>query len=313
MLTRRTVLWAKRETTYGTDPALSSADGVLVYDLNLEIKGEKLDRPVLRDTLSPIAHVIGMKEVSLTFKTELKGIGAVTSIGAFELDDLLSGAGFDTGVYTGTTTVYSLTSTENAMGSVSFAVFLDEANKHKIVGARGTPKFNLKAGKYGEIEWSFQGLYVAVAAATTPAYAGLGTVLPPIVYNSGFQIAGFSPVCSSAEIDLGVEVVKRESLNAADGVHSFRITGRKPTMKFDADAVAESSNPFWGDWAGNVVDTYGIQIGSTPTNIIKMTGYFEYVQPKYGDADGIRKFDCEAALVSSNAVTGNDEFRLTFI
>lgn len=313
MLSRRTVLWAKRETTYGTDPAMTTSDGVLVYDINLDIKGEQLERPVLRDTLSPIAHVIGMKEVELTFKTELKGIGAVTSIGNFELDDLLSGCGFNTGVYSGTTTVYSLVSAENSMGSVSFGVFLDDANKHKIIGARGSVKFNLKAGKYGELEWKFNGLYNAVTSATTPAYAGLGNVQPPIVYNSSFQIGGFSPVCSSAEIDMAVDVVKRESLNATDGVHSFRITGRKPKLSFDADAVAESSNPFWGDWAGNVVDTYGIQIGSSPTNIIKLSGYFEYIQPKYGDADGIRKYDIEAALVSSNSVTGNDEVTITFV
>ena len=313
MLTRRTVLWAKRETTYGTDPAMTSSDGILVYDLNLDIKGEQLERPVLRDTLSPIAHVVGMKEVEVTFKTELKGVGAVTSIGNFELDDLLSGCGFNTGVYTGTTTVYSLVSAENQMGSTSFAIFLDDANKHKVIGCRGTVKFNLSAGKYGECEWKFMGLYNAVTSATTPSYSGLGTVVPPIVYNSGFQIGGFSPVCSAAEIDLGVDVIKRESLNAADGVHSFRITGRKPKLSFDADAVAESSNPFWGDWAGNVVDTYGIQIGSSPTNIIKMGGYIQLVQPKYGDSDGIRKYDIEAALVSSNSTTGNDEFSLTFI
>src|SRR3990167_2947558 len=126
MLTRRTVLLVKRETTAGTDPAMApSTDGLLAYDVDMDIKGEKLERPVLRDSLSPMPHVIGMKECSLTFKAELKGIGATTSIGNFELDDLLSGVGFDTGVYTGTTTVYSLQSQESLLNSVSFIVNID--------------------------------------------------------------------------------------------------------------------------------------------------------------------------------------------
>ena len=313
MLTRRTVLLAKREATYGTDPAMDPAtDGVLVYDVDFDVKGEKLERPVLRDSLSPMPHVIGMKECALTFKAELKGVGAVTSIGNWELDDLLSGVGFDTGVYSGTTTVYSLVSQESLMNSLSFRVNID-GNLHKVLGARGSAKFNLAAGKYGEVEFTFMGLFNPVSSGTLYDLSGISNVKPPIVYNSSFQIAGFSPVCSKAEIDLGVNTVRRDSLNATYGVAGFRITDRKPKFSFDADAVAESSNPFWGDWEGSVVDTFGIQIGSNATNIIKLSGYFEYDSNKYGDQDGVRKFDCVASLVSSSVNSQNDELTLTLI
>lgn len=313
MLTRRTVILAKRETTYGTDPAMApSTDAVLIYDVDFEVKGDKLERTVLRDTLSPLAHVIGLKECSLKFKAELKGMGTTTSIGSWELDDLLSGVGFDTGVYTGTTTVYTLQSQESLMSSVSFIVNLD-GNMHKILGSRGTVKFNLEAGKYGQCEFDFMGLFNPIGTGTLYVTSGISNVKPPVVYNSSFQIAGFSPVTSKAEIDLGVNVVRRDSLNATYGVAGFRITERKPMLNFDADAVAESSNPFWGDWEGSIVDTFGIQIGSNATNIIKMSGYFEYESNKYGDQDGIRKYDCKAAICSSSVNTSNDELILTFI
>lgn len=313
MLTRRTVILAKRETTYGTDPAIApSVDGILVYDVDIDIKGEKLERPVLRDTLSPMPHVIGMKECSLTFKAELKGIGATTSIGTFELDDLLSGCGFDTGVYTGTTTVYSLKSSESDLKSVSFIVNLD-GNMHKILGARGSVKFNLQAGRYGECEFSFMGLFNPVASGTLYDLSAISNVKPPIVYNSSFQIAGFSPVCSAAEIDIGNDIVRRDSLNATYGVSGFRLTGRTPKLSWDMDAVAESSNGTWADWEGSVVDTFGIQIGSNATNIIKMSGYFEYDQNKYGDQDGVRKYDCVASLVSSDVNSQDNELTITFV
>lgn len=313
MLTRRTVILAKRETTVGTDPSMDPAqDGILVYDVDVDFKGEKLERPVLRDTLSPMPHVIGMKECSLTFKAELKGMGTTTSIGTFELDDILSGCGFNTGVYTGTTTVYSLVSAESSLQSVSFRVNID-GNLHKITGARGSVKFNLEAGKYGVCEFNFMGLFNPVGSGTLYNLSAISNVKPPIVYNSSFQIAGFSPVCSAAEIDLANNVVRRDSLNATYGVHSFRITDRKPTLNFDADAVAESSNPFWGDWEGSIVDTFGIQVGSNAQNIVKMSGYFEYESNKYGDQDGVRKYDCKASLVSSDVNSEDNELTITFI
>jgi hypothetical protein len=311
MLTRRTVLLAKRETLYGTDPAMApSVDGVLAYDIEFDIKGEKLERNVLRDSLSKMPHVIGMKECSLTFKTELKGVGAVTSIGNWELDDLLSGVGFDTGVYSGTTTIYSLVSQESLMNSVSFIVNID-GNMHKVLGSRGSLKINGEAGKYGECEWSFMGLFNPIGTGTLYDLSGISNVKPPIVYNSAFQIAGFTPVTSKIEIDLGNNAVRRDSLNATYGVNGFRITDRQPKLSFDADAVAESSNPFWADWEGSVVDTFGIQIGSNPTNIIKLSGYFEYDTNKYADQDGVRKYDLEASLVSSSVNSQNDELTFT--
>jgi len=311
MLTRRTVLWAARETTYGTDPAMTSADGLLVYDLDYTINGEKLERPVLRDSLSKLPHVIGMKDMQVTFKTELKGNGLTgTQPNRPEEDVLFSACSFNTGLLSGTGLLYSLVSDESSVGSVALRIFFDDANMHKMLGARGSVKFNLEAGKYGFAEWNLSSLYTEVISATTPAIT-VGTSVPPIVYNSSFQIGGFSPVSSAAEIDLGVNVSRRASLNSSYGVQSFRLTDRQPMLNFDADAVAESSNPFFGDWHGNIVDTFGIQVGSAAGNTVTFRGFFEYEQNKYGDQDGIQKYDCTAALVSSS-IDGNDELTVLY-
>ena len=301
----------RRETTAGTDPAMApSTDGLLAYDVDLDIKGEKLERPVLRDSLSPMPHVIGMKECSLTFKVELKGIGATTSIGAWEHDDLLSGCGFDTGVYTGTTTVYSLQSNENVLQTLAFRVNVD-GNIHKILGARGSVKFNLEAGKYGVCEYNFMGLFNPVGTGTQYDLSGISNVKPPIAYNSSFQIAGFSPICSAMEVDLANNVVRRDSLNATYGVHGFRITDRKPTFTFDADAVAESSHPFWGNWEASAVGTFGVQIGSNAQNIVKFSGFYAKDTVKYGDQDGVRKYDITASLCSSDVNSQDNELTIT--
>jgi hypothetical protein len=309
MLTRRTVILAGREAVYGTDPAMTGANGLLAYDVDLDVKGEILERNILRDSLSSMPHVIGMKECTLNFKTELKGCGVIPSNP--EIGVLLSGCGFDTGVVTGTTMVYSLGSNEASMWSISFIAEKD-GNWHKILGSRGSVKLNLEAGKYGEAEFTFQGMYDPVSAAALTDISGLSSNKPPICYNSSFNLAGFSPVCSKMEIDLANNVIRRDNLNATYGVGGFRLTDRKPTLAFDADAVVESSNPFWGDWAGAVVDTFNVRIGDTAGNTYKVNGIFEYESVKYGDQDGVSKYDCKARLVSSDVNTQNDELVITF-
>lgn len=314
-LTRRTVIWVARETTLGTDPAMTSSNALLAYDLDFTVNGEKLERSVLRDSLSPLAHVNGIKETILTFKTEVKGAGLNgTQPNIPEIGVPLSGCGFDTGVYTaGNTLTYSLVSAESSINSLAFRVFHDQGTVNKALGTRGTVKFTMQAGQYAVAEWEFRGLYTAVAAATIPALAGLGAQQPPIMYNASFQIGGFSPVCSQAEVDLANNIVRRDDLNDVSGVDSFRLTGRTPKLSFNADAVAESSNPFWGDWDGNVVATWAINIGTNAGNKCALSGYFEYEQaPKNSDSDGIRTYDCEAALVSSDNSSSNDELTVTF-
>jgi hypothetical protein len=306
MLTRRQAILVAKETTYGTDPAMTGADGILVWDINFEPKGEILERDILRDTITHVPHVIGLKECSLSFKTELKGAGSGS---APEFIDCLSAVGFNTGTISGTQITYALVSNEADMNSASFLVYKD-GNVHKIVGARGNMKLNLEAGKYGVAEFDFQGMYQPVAAATLPTLTGLTGNKPPIVYNASFQIGGFSPVTSKADIDLANEIARRDNLNATYGVTGYSITGRRPKLNFDADAVVETSNPFWGDWSGEIVDTWGILIGSTAGNRIKISGYFQYESNKYGDKDGVSKYECSAYLVSSNANTTNDEMTI---
>ena len=307
MLTRRTVVTAITETTYGTDPAMTGTNALLAWDVNLDIKGDVLERVYLRDTLTPLSPVIGMKEVELSLKAELVGSGGMIA-------PLISACGFGTGVVNGTSFAFALQSTELNMPSAAFWLYKD-GTKHKVTGARGNMKLVLEAGKYGIAEFVFKGLYNPIMADTMPDVSGMIAIQPnkpPICYNSSFQIGGFSPITSKLEIDMGNEVVSSPSLNASYGIYDFRISGRKPKISFDADAVVEASNPFWGDWSGHVVDTFSVDIGTTSNRYV-INGIFQFTQNKYADKDGVSKYECEAMLVGSNADTQNDELAIKFM
>lgn len=311
MLTRRTVIEAIRETIYGTNPGYTGANTILAYDVEFDDKAEKLEREVLRDSLSPMPHVMGLKEVGLSFKTELKGPGGTLVTSTPELQALIAGCGFDTGTINGTAMIFAPVSDESKMSSVSMGVFKD-GNFHPITGARGTLKITGEAGKYAVCEWGFKGIHGTVAASALPDVSGVQTTKPPVCYAASFQIGGFSPVTSKLEIDTGNNLIRRDDINAATGVKECRITGRKGKLSWDMDASIEATNPNWGDLFGDVVDTYSIQIGSTSANKIVISGYFQYESNKYADTDGVSKYDCVAALVSSDASSQNDEISIKF-
>jgi hypothetical protein len=307
MLTRKSAIRVALETTAGTDPA-SGFSTLLAWDIEPDIKGEVLKRDMLRNTLSNVGHVVGIQESAVNFKTELKSGGGSGTVP--EMDLLLQSVGFGTAAHSGTEDiVYSLKSDEADLKTLSLYIYKD-GNKHKVTGARGNLRFVMEAGKYGICEWEFRGKYNAVVAETAPTAAA--GVTPPVMYNSSFQIAGFSPVSSRAQIDLQNNISRRDDLNATAGVDSFRLTTREPKFEFDADAVVESSNPFWGDWSGAVVDTFAIQAGTNDGSIVKLTGYFQYDSAKYADKEGVSVYECVATLVSSDASTSNDELTVTF-
>lgn len=75
LLTRRAVVQAKVETTYGTPESPSTSDGILVSEPQYTINPNVLERDFTRDSLSMSPHIIGRKLASMTFTTELRGNG----------------------------------------------------------------------------------------------------------------------------------------------------------------------------------------------------------------------------------------------
>lgn len=92
LLSRQAVVAAKIETTEGTEEALAAGDAVLVYDVNFAPDVSTYERTPARSTLSKLPSVRGTKLGTLTFRTEIKGSGAVAT--APEWDEYLQACGF---------------------------------------------------------------------------------------------------------------------------------------------------------------------------------------------------------------------------
>lgn len=75
LLTRRAIVQAQVEASYGVPEALGVNDGVLVSEPMYTADPNVLERDFTRDTLSPQPHIIGRKLAKMTFTTELRGNG----------------------------------------------------------------------------------------------------------------------------------------------------------------------------------------------------------------------------------------------
>jgi hypothetical protein len=76
-LTRRAVLLLKAEETYATDPGPTSAANAVLINSGIDItpQADRVERDILRDTLSPAGSAVGAKSLDLSFQVEARGGG----------------------------------------------------------------------------------------------------------------------------------------------------------------------------------------------------------------------------------------------
>lgn len=309
MLTRRTVLLAKTETTYGTDATpTTTSNALLVSEPTIKITGEVLDRDYLRDSLSPMAPIIGMKEAEIDFVTELKGSGAAGV--APIIGVLFKGCGMAETITTSASVTYAPQSNEANVGSLTIYFYRD-GNLHKLTGARGSFALTLEAGKYAKLKFNFKGLYNAVSASACPSVTISESTAPVPVYGTSTTWGTYSPIASNLSVEYGNEITRIESINAAAGVDSFRISARKPQGKMSLAAIVEATHPVWADWASSTVRALVSTLGAVAGNIVTISA------PKcvptsvdYGDDAGVTTYDLPF-LLTKNADAGDDELKIT--
>jgi len=311
MLTKRTVVLAKIESTYGTDATPAASDAIDVFDFQIKPSGEKHTRPVYSNNLSPSKIVIGKKMVEGSFKLEVRGAGAAYSASVRpDADAVLRACGLAATVVTtpGSETV-TYAPASSGFESITIYAYTD-GEIHKVPGSFCSVKTLLSAGQIGVFEFSFKGLYRTPVdgAIITPTLLDLQ---PPIVQSAGLTIGGWAAgVYEKLEIDIGVELSEKPDINSAGGLKGFAITGRQPAGSMDPLAVTEATKSFWTNWETGVAEALTATIGSTQYN--KMTINAPAVQLSdvaWGERNSERKYDLGLHFAKN---TGDDEFQLVF-
>ncbi len=306
MLTRKTVVLAKEEVTYNTDPVPTGvADAMLVSNPDLRVEGEMLTRDYVRESLSPLGHVIGKKKVTLSFETELKGSGAAGT--APETGVLFKACGMSETIVASTSVTYAPIS--DSHDSCTFYVFFDGL-RHAITGARGSYSIDMQAGMFPKVTWNFEGRYATPTDVALPSTT-VDSTLPQVIRSSSFTVNAYAATINALTFDIANTIGAPGDVNSADGYSELRITARDSQGSLDPESTLIATHDFWTDWEDSTARAISITIGGTAGNICDIDiGQAVYREIGYGDREGVRTY--EIPFTAAESGTGNDEISIAF-
>lgn len=312
LLTKRTAILVKTETTEGTDPTPAATDALFCEDISVKPVVVKHERPGQRASLSTNSTVTGARYYEITFRTEVKGSGAAGTAYA-PLGAAIQACGFTEAVVVSTSVTYAPTS---APASASFQgpgksctihCHID-GMKAVVVGCRGNMKAVINSGVVCYYEFTMRGIYAAVSDAAIPTTTYLAGNPPPAVSGS-FTLAGLATaVASKIEFDMGNTLANRPSLSAATGYAGFLITNRAPVGSTDPEAVLVATHDFFGKLISGVEASTSVVVGATAGNITTFTApKTQYMDLALGDREGVRTFEMG---LKYNMNAGDDELTI---
>lgn len=307
-LKRRSLILAKIESTYGTDPTpTGSANAILTMDPKIKETFEAVERPQLA-SMSNKPSLGALRFAEISFKTELIGSGSVGT--APRLGALLKACAFSETVSASSSVTYAPVSSPTS--SVTLYLYMDGL-LHKLTGAVGTVKIALEAGKTPILDFSFKGIYNAPTdtALATPTFESTVDAVPIVKSSSLTYNANSSLYVSKAEMDIANTIAMRPSVNAANAIAGFQVTGRKPMINIDPEVESIATI----DWRTDLLATpraFSMVVGATAGNIITFTApKMNVIDIEYGDRDGILVNTIKGELTASGA-TGDDELSIKF-
>ncbi len=198
-----------------------------------------------------------------------------------------------------------------ATANTSAAIyFYMDGVRHILLGARGTPSFDLSAKVIPKISWKFTGLLGTITdtALLTGDFTGWKDPVTVSTANTtDFNLLGFNAaVYSSLKIDIA-NVVKYRQLVGSEWVS---IGDRKPTGSISMETVAIVTKDWWSLAKAATTGTFCIKHGQTAGNIVGITAPKVVIaNPKYSESDGVAMIDLDLTFIPYSAA-GNDEIRI---
>jgi hypothetical protein len=181
----------------------------------------------------------------------------------------------------------------------------------RIKGAVGTFTISFLAGQKITLDFTFQGAFDSFEAGSilTPTYP-TGEALR--WGGSTTTIAGSAVAASSLTFDLGNVISPLESQAVDEGVKSFIITDRRPTLSIDPESDTSGSITRYSTW---LAQTTVAIAWDTPVNADNGKWAFslpaaQYLNQQPGDRGGIETDQLN--FLACRTATLNDEFSMTY-
>lgn len=315
---RNTLVQAKIETTYGTDPGTwAGADAILVAEVTYGEVQEPTPRDLIRPYFGASEHLQVTGRRTIRLLVELAGAGAAGTAPAW--GKLLRACGFAQTLTASTMAEYTPVST--AQESLTLRVWI-HGILHTVVGCRGTATLRLTAYEKPMIELNFDGLDVtASAAAALPASDFTAWQKPlPVIPANGAEVrlgATYTPatgVISGGTVlgSRGMEVMVGNQVGHIKLLsgQSIDLTNREVTGRMSQFLTAADEATWRADIRANATTALGFQLGASAGNIIGVFGpKVQRVDPQNEDMEGRHIIGTGLRFLPSGA-SGNDELRI---
>lgn len=325
-LTRRQLLLAKIESTYGTYSTpvqTNSYEAIRLVDPftldlgqeNVEVSAGNLSRGASR----PIATV---RPIGVTFRTYVHGItspasGVIYSATAKPaLGDLFRACGlfesFETAGYAGGRYRYAPSADVGSDMSVSIVAHQDGFD-HQIAGARGNVTFQYKGSAPVVAEFNMRGIVYNEGNTTRGAPTGLPTIVPPRWVGSGsVYVESHQAVIETMNFGTNNTILEaRGSIaDSSSGIWGVIITDRTPGGSFDPHATDPGTLNYIQNWRNTSGTVLTAQTNVTTGNRFTLTASQAiFKDVAWGDKSGLSIYNVNFQAYERNS---NDEFNLLF-
>lgn len=315
--TRNSIILAKAEVTYGTDPVPTGADNAMLCSKPqlTPLNAQNVSRDLVRGYLGGSEQLVGTMFRECSFDVECVGSGAAGTAPAW--GPLMLACGFAETV-TATTRV-DYTPISASFGSITIYWHAD-GMLHKLLGARGNVRIRMSSGGIPILSFTFKGLYSASAATAnpTPTYTSFKT---PLVVNEantsdltfgGTHSASGAPAIATgtAYPSQGIEFDLGNSVDYVPliGGETVEITNRDASCKFSVELTAAQEVTFMTAIAAATLTTVGLVHGTVAGyKSLLWLPYVQRVNPQIADVGGKLMLSMDGRCVPS---AGNDEARL---
>ena len=307
MLTRKSIILAKIESTYGTDPIPTTTnDALIAFDLEIAPETDPLERADLSVSLSRLKELGGKRRISVNFMTELRGSGAAGTppegIGA-----LLQACAMQETIVPATSVTYAPAS--SGFKSVTLYVYMDGI-LHQVQGCVGDVEISVVAGEIPMLKWKIKGLYETPTDIAFPSSYGPDATVPVPAKNLAATFDAYAAVIHELTLKLNNVLTERPHLGAIHGVAGFQVTDRNPEGEIIIEAVTLATKNFWPKFEGDTVQVLSMAIGSVAGNICTISAnQCRIRQLPYEDADGIWTQPIPFQLARN---VSNDELSIVF-
>ncbi len=309
LLTRKTKILAKLETTYGTDASPTAADdGVLLASLTpTPLKTETVDRTLIRSYLGAMEQLITGQTMTFEIELEMAGFGSAgPAAPTAGYDALLRACGLSRTVTAGTKVDYDPVSS----GFDSITIYWeDDGVLYKATGCRGTLSLDMKARAVPTYKITLTGLYGGHADDTVGTPVVTAYQKPRAVNaanTTGISIGSFdAAVLTEFSFEDGNQVTYHNYPGSSETV---RITDRSASGKLTVLANKVATYDWLSAVKNQTLQNFAIVQGPA-TNQVKFSApQMQLTNPTRGDADGEATVSFDLVFLPS---AGNDEYKIT--